>query len=76
MRCVYYNNTQLNMIDRSHEMSYLKFKFSLFSDKKFFSRKALQTHLKTLAEKRYKCQRCGKSFKQQGELTIHTRSHT
>ncbi|XP_055326680.1 zinc finger protein 25-like [Sitodiplosis mosellana] len=45
-------------------------------DKKFFSKKALITHLRTLKEKKFKCKLCGKAFKQQGELTIHTRSHT
>lgn len=47
-----------------------------FPDKKFFSKKALITHLRTLKEKKFKCKTCGKAFKQQGELTIHTRSHT
>lgn len=49
--------------------------FSL-ADKKFYSKKALSTHLRTLKEKKYKCDECGKTFKQQGELTIHKRSHT
>lgn len=45
-------------------------------DKKFFSKKALVTHLKTLREKKFKCSLCDKLFKQAGELKIHLRSHT
>lgn len=45
-------------------------------DKKFFSKKALITHLRTIKVKKYKCENCEKTFKQQGELIIHLRSHT
>ena len=47
-----------------------------FLDKKFFSKKALQHHIKNAQGKTFTCQFCGKKFSQQGELTIHNRSHT
>lgn len=47
-----------------------------FSDKKFFSKKALGHHIFQTKGKRHVCQFCGKSFGQTGELTIHTRMHT
>ncbi|XP_031629669.1 zinc finger protein 502-like [Contarinia nasturtii] len=63
---------------QSHQRLYCKEKKFKCNecDKKFFSRKALITHLRTLKEKKFKCKLCGKTFKQMGELTIHTRSHT
>lgn len=48
----------------------------VFADKKFFSRKALSHHISHTKGKRHICQYCGKSFVQQGELTIHLRMHT
>lgn len=46
------------------------------ADKKFYSEKALAQHLKNIGGKNFKCDTCGKDFKQQSELTIHMRSHT
>lgn len=45
-------------------------------DKKFFSKKALITHIRTIKVKKFSCEYCEKSFKQHGELVIHLRSHT
>ncbi|KAL1403749.1 hypothetical protein pipiens_019236 [Culex pipiens pipiens] len=49
-------------------------KLLLVSYKKFLTQRSLANHLKTI-EKRFRCDQCGKSFAQQGELKLHQRFH-
>ncbi|GAB0089796.1 zinc finger protein 382-like [Sergentomyia squamirostris] len=52
-----------------------KFKCS-HCDKSFFSKKAMQFHLKCANDKNFICEVCGKGFGYRGDLTIHMRTHT
>lgn len=46
------------------------------TDKKFFSRKAMNNHISWSRGKHFNCKYCDKKFAQPGELSIHTRIHT
>lgn len=75
--CDHCGETEISFVVNEPLLTHRRNAHSLFTEKSYFSQKALNLHIKDVTKgKTFNCTYCSKSFNRRGELDLHNRSHT